>query len=69
MTVHVGAYEFDHVAYDSDGDVLYLRRGGRQAAADPAPWRMKPSLNSKKQNAIHRPTIPHRRPAGPRAVM
>ena len=34
MTVHVGTYEFDHVSYDSDGDVLYLRRGERQAAAD-----------------------------------
>jgi uncharacterized protein YuzE len=34
MTVHVGSYEFDQVSYDSDGDVLYLRRGARQAAAD-----------------------------------
>lgn len=34
MTVHVGSYEFDHVSYDSDGDVLYLSRGKRQAAAD-----------------------------------
>ncbi len=34
MTVHVGPYEFDHVSYDNDGDVLYLRRGERQAAAD-----------------------------------
>lgn len=34
MSVHVGAYEFDHVSYDNDGDVLYLRRGERQAAAD-----------------------------------
>jgi uncharacterized protein YuzE len=34
MTVHVGPYEFDHVSYDSDGDVLYLRRGKRQDAAD-----------------------------------
>jgi len=33
MTVHVGPYEFDHVSYDSDGDVLYLRRGERQEAA------------------------------------
>lgn len=32
--VHVGPYEFDHVSYDTDGDVLYLRRGERQAAAD-----------------------------------
>jgi uncharacterized protein YuzE len=34
MSVHVGPYEFDHVSYDRDGDVLYLRRGDRQAAAD-----------------------------------
>jgi uncharacterized protein YuzE len=34
MTVHVGPYEFDHVSYDNDGDVLYLRRGERQAAVD-----------------------------------
>jgi uncharacterized protein YuzE len=34
MTVHVGPYEFDHVSYDNDGDVLYLRRGERQATAD-----------------------------------
>ncbi len=34
MTVHVGPYEFDHVSYDSDGDVLYLRRSKQQAAAD-----------------------------------
>lgn len=34
MTVHVGPYEFDHVSYDEEGDVLYLRRGERQAAAD-----------------------------------
>jgi uncharacterized protein YuzE len=34
MTVHVGPYEFDHVSYDSAGDVLYLRQGERQAAAD-----------------------------------
>ncbi len=33
MTVHFGPYEFDHVSYDTDGDVLYLRRGERQAAA------------------------------------
>jgi uncharacterized protein YuzE len=32
MTVHVGPYEFDHVSYD--GDVLYLRRGERQEAAE-----------------------------------
>jgi uncharacterized protein YuzE len=34
MTVHVGPYEFDHVSYDSDGDVLYLRRGEQQEAAE-----------------------------------
>lgn len=34
MTVHVGPYEFDHVSYDNNGDVLYLRRGEQQAAAD-----------------------------------
>jgi uncharacterized protein YuzE len=34
MTVHVGSYEFEHVTYDSDGDVLYLRRGEKRAAAD-----------------------------------
>jgi len=34
MTVHVGPYEFEHVSYDSEADVLYLRRGERQAAAD-----------------------------------
>lgn len=34
MTVHVGQYEFDHVSYDRDGDVLHLRRGERRTAAD-----------------------------------
>jgi uncharacterized protein YuzE len=34
MTVHVGSYEFDHVDYDKDGDVLYLRIGSEQPAAD-----------------------------------
>lgn len=34
MTVHVGPYAFDHVSYDEEGDVLYLRRGERRAAAD-----------------------------------
>jgi uncharacterized protein YuzE len=34
MIVHVGPYEFDHVSYDGDGDVLYLRRGERRTAAD-----------------------------------
>lgn len=34
MTVHVGPYEFDRVSYDRTGDVLYLHRGDRQAAAE-----------------------------------
>jgi uncharacterized protein YuzE len=34
MTVHVGPFEFDHVSYDKEGDVLYLRRGPQQPAAD-----------------------------------
>ncbi len=34
MTVHVGGYEFDQASYDKDSDVLYLRRGEQQAAAD-----------------------------------
>jgi uncharacterized protein YuzE len=34
MTVHVSPYEFDQVSYDSDDDVLYLRRGERQEAAE-----------------------------------
>lgn len=34
MTVHVGPYEFNHVSYDNDGDVLYLRRSERQEAAE-----------------------------------
>jgi len=29
MTFHVGPYEFDHVSYDSEVDVLYLRRRGK----------------------------------------
>jgi uncharacterized protein YuzE len=33
-SVHVGQYEFDHVSYDADSDVLYLRRGEKQPAAD-----------------------------------
>jgi uncharacterized protein YuzE len=32
--VHVGPYKFDHVSYDADGDVLYLRRGEQREAAD-----------------------------------
>lgn len=34
MSVHVGPHEFDHASYDSDGDVLYLRRGEPREAAD-----------------------------------
>ncbi len=34
MSVHVGSYEFEYVSYDSEGDVLYLRRGEKRAAAD-----------------------------------
>jgi uncharacterized protein YuzE len=34
MTFHVGPYEFDHVSYDSEVDVLYVRRGKSPAAAD-----------------------------------
>jgi hypothetical protein len=34
MSVHVGPYEFDHASYDSDSDVLYLRRGEPREAAD-----------------------------------
>lgn len=34
MTVHVGPYEFDHVSYDKEGDVLYLRRGPERLAAN-----------------------------------
>lgn len=34
MTVHVGPYEFDHVSYDRDGDVLYLSRGEQREAVD-----------------------------------
>ena len=34
MTVTIGPYRFDHVTYDADGDVLYLRRGESRAAAD-----------------------------------
>ena len=34
MSVHVGPYTFDHVSYDSDGDVLYLSIGVPREAAD-----------------------------------
>jgi YD repeat-containing protein len=33
MTVKMGDLTFDHVAYDADGDVLYLHIGPPQAAA------------------------------------
>ena len=32
--VRIGPYEFDRVAYDREGDVLYLGRGEEQTAAD-----------------------------------
>ena len=32
-TMHIGPYEFDHVSYDRDRDVLYLRRGEQKEAA------------------------------------
>jgi uncharacterized protein YuzE len=34
MTVRVGGYEFDDVAYDADADVLYLHRGEPKPAAE-----------------------------------
>jgi uncharacterized protein YuzE len=34
VSTHVGPYEFDHVSYDSRGDVLYLSRGERREATD-----------------------------------
>jgi uncharacterized protein YuzE len=34
LSVHVGSYEFDHVIYDKDGDVLYLSTGTGKLAAD-----------------------------------
>lgn len=33
MTITVGGHEFDHVSYDAETDVLYLRSGSSQAAA------------------------------------
>lgn len=33
MTVRIGHHEFDHVNYDEDADVLYLRRGPERNAA------------------------------------
>ena len=39
MTITVGGIEFDHVAYDRDGDVLYLHAGdpGRATEFDASP--------------------------------
>jgi hypothetical protein len=34
LTVHFGPYEFDHVVYDSEGDVLYLSRNEGKAAVN-----------------------------------
>ena len=34
MTLRIGRWEFDHVAYDARGDVLYLRIGESRAAAE-----------------------------------
>ena len=34
MTVIIGNIRFDHATYDERGDVLYLRAGDRQAAAE-----------------------------------
>jgi uncharacterized protein YuzE len=34
MSVTIDNLTFDHSHYDAEGDVLYLSRGGRQAAAD-----------------------------------
>ena len=34
MTIRIGRYEFDHVSYDSSGDVLYLHWGEPVPAAD-----------------------------------
>ena len=33
MSVRIGNHEFEHATYDSDSDVLYLRRGPSQPAA------------------------------------
>lgn len=34
MMIRVGQYEFDNVAYDAEGDVLYLHRGDPVAASE-----------------------------------
>lgn len=34
MTFSIGDHVFDHVTYDSDGDVLYVRSGEPRAATD-----------------------------------
>jgi hypothetical protein len=33
MSIRIGDYRFDHVSYDEDGDVLYLRSGEVRPAA------------------------------------
>ena len=34
MTITLGSFEFDHVFYDSDVDVLYLHKGEPASAVD-----------------------------------
>lgn len=34
IDLKLGAFQFDHASYDEEGDVLYLRRGEPQEAAD-----------------------------------
>lgn len=34
MTFAIGDHQFDHVTYDRDGDVLYVRSGESRPAAD-----------------------------------
>jgi len=34
MSLRFGGIEFDHVTYDHEGDVLYLRNGPSSAAVD-----------------------------------
>jgi hypothetical protein len=34
MTITIGTVTFDHVAYDAEGDVLYLSVGEPRQAAD-----------------------------------
>jgi len=35
--IHLGPYTFDHVVYDSDGDVLYMSIGEPRPATDSPP--------------------------------